>query len=258
MIRITSLPRVALLGMATLALGVLALRVRPMAPSEPTKETSTPTSAPRVAFNLLSASPSIDSARSTAGSSDASAAHAARDLSRRLRLLGTVLEKHPFAFIEDTLHGTSRRYWVNDTVASATVRQIHRGAVRLQTSYGHQVVLLLEPTLTGNAPEGRTESPRASRSPTDVSIQFRPQLNATDGAFEGLIVEALEPAALARRLGVEPGDLIQGVNGQRLLTPAQSLQVLKKAWRQPELALELRRDEQPLVRTLNLGAIQHK
>lgn len=256
MMPVSPLNRLALMGMTMLVLGVLAVRVGPGMPRRDTTIESSSTESPHVALNLLPASSSIDRARSTTARSDASTAQAAHDLSRRLRLLGTVLEARPFAFIEDTLQGTSRRYWVHDVVASATVQEIRRGAVRLQTAQGAQVILLLEPTAAAKASDLIPEASMASRSSTDVSIQFRPQLNATSGAFEGLVVEVLEPAPLARRLGIETGDLIQRVNGQRLLTPAQSLQVLKKAWRQPELALEFQRDEQTLSRTVSLRPFQ--
>jgi len=253
--RISSLTRLALLGTAAMVLGVLAVRIEPWVTRRDAPAEHSPAPPPRLTLELLPVAPSSDSARSAAGPK-ASAAPVAHELSRRLRLLGTVLDAHPFAYIKDTQQGTSRRYWLHDTVASATIQEIRRGAVRLQTAEGRQVVLLLEPTLAAGAPERTATSSVASRSPTDLSIRFHPQLNATDGAFEGLIVEALEPPLLARRLGLEPGDLIQRINGQRLLTPAQSLQVLKKAWRQPELALEIQRDEQTLTRTVSLRAFQ--
>ena len=247
--------RAALLGATTLVLGSLALRVPSwMAPrQDAVKNHVVPVTAPRVALELLPTDSSHVSVPARARV-EASAAEGARELSRRLRLLGTVLEDRPFAFIEDTLLQTSRRYWIHDTVASATVEAIHRGSVRLKTPRGEQLILLLEPTVTAKAPSIHPEASEASRASDALSIQFRPQLNATDGAFEGLVVEALQPPVLAQRLKIEPGDLIQTVNGQRLLTPAQSLQVFKKAWRQPELALKLQRGEQTFVRTFKLHA----
>jgi general secretion pathway protein C len=256
MIPSSPLTRLALMGVTMLTLGVLAVRVGPRMMSREAPGEPSPALASRVVLDLLPATSSVDRAPSTKGQLDPSAMRAAHELSRRLRLLGTVVEARPFAYIEDTLYGTSRRYWINDTVASATVHAIHRGAVQLRTAQGQHVVLLLEPTEATNAFEPSPDASKASRSPTNVSIQFRPQLSATSGAFEGLVVEVLEPASLASRLGIETGDLIQRVNGQRLLTPAQSLQVLKKAWRQPELALEFQRDERTLTQTVSLRAFQ--
>ena len=240
-----------------LVLGGLAVRVPSwMAPrQDAVKRNAAPVSAPQMVLEPvpMASTPRISA---PAARPEASAAEGARGLSHRLRLLGTVLEARPFAFIEDTLVGTSRRYWISDTVASATVQAIHRGSVRLQTSRGEQLILLLEPTLSSRAPDVSPEPVKGSSVSNRLSIRFRPQLTVTDGVFEGLKVEGIDPPALAQRLKIEPGDLIQTVNGQRLLTPAQSLQVFKKAWRQPELALELQRDGQPIERTVNLRGFQ--
>ena len=253
-----SLTHGLLIAMTTLVLGTLALRVPSwMAPrQEAATPDAAPVSAPRVTLEMLPTDSSPRVSAPAAARPDAAAAEGARELSHRLRLLGTVLEDRPFAFIEDTLARTSRRYWINDAVASATVEAIHRGSVRLKTARGEQLILLLEPTLTSKAPSVSPEASEARHTSGALSIQFHPQLNAADGAFEGLVVEALEPPVLAQRLKLEPGDLIQTVNGQPLLSPAQSLQVFKKAWRQPELALELQRDGQLLERTVNLRAFQ--
>jgi S1-C subfamily serine protease len=86
------------------------------------------------------------------------------------------------------------------------------------------------------------------RPSSGISLQVRPHLDPETGVFDGVAVEALEPPELAQQVDIRPGDVLRTVNGQRLLTPTQSVQVLKKAWQQSELSIELLRKQELLTK----------
>lgn len=180
-------------------------------------------------------------------------------LFQRFRLRGTVLGDPPLAFIEDTATGAVDRYRLHDALGAARITRIQRASVRL-THQGREMSLLFDGSSARPVPADL--SPRDPDHPTriraqdpaaQVSMAFVPRFSHTSGEFVGLAVEAINPARRLARLGLEPGDVIVTVNGQRLESVAQTLQVLKKAWRQDSLSLELLRGEQRLARSLRLA-----
>lgn len=178
------------------------------------------------------------------------------------RLLGTILDERPVAIIGEKATGKVRQYGINDHLGPATVKEIRRGSVRL-VAYGRDTVLLLDPSTSSLPPildpAAATVSiaAGASRDPrVPAAVQLRPQLSATTREFEGLALAVLDPPQLAQQLGLEAGDLIVAVNGQRLTSPQQTLQVLKKAWQGSSVRLEGMRDEGQFMQEMSLQHLE--
>ena len=243
------LSRFALVGGTTLLLGALCVRGLPRhaAPSGAPPAKSPPALlAPRLLSPAYAPQPPVGFSV-TQGMGETALA-----LSRRLRLLGTMLGASPLAMIQDTQARTTRAYTLHESVTSARLEEIHRGSARLVTSQGDSAVLFLESAGVESPLEVSDRPPllEARHARSGLTIQLRPAFGETDGVFQGLLIETLESPGLTRSLDLRPGDLLTAVNDQPLLTPAQSLQVLKKAWRQPKPTVTLERNGH----TLTLGS----
>ena len=59
----------------------------------------------------------------------------------------------------------------------------------------------------------------------------------------GLQISKLDEIPMAKVLGLQEGDILQRVNGQELTSKQKAFQVFRKAKTQPEIVLELIRDE---------------
>ena len=216
------------------------------APARPATATAHPLL--QLAVNATPASPAL---RVPPASFDSATAWPAPSLlGQRMRLVGTMVGNPPLALMERRETGAVTRYRIGDHVENATLKEIHRGSVRL-TDAGQDVVLFMEDGAAG-ADVGPPAAPRpenAVEATTVPAVQLTPRFTA-GGVFEGMELQRLQPAQLAQRVGLEPGDVIQTVNGQRLATVEQTLQVLKKAWQGPAVQLQLRRGNTPLSRTV--------
>ena len=69
-------------------------------------------------------------------------------------------------------------------------------------------------------------------------------------AYDRLGSALLDSPAIPFQLGLVPGDLIQQLNGQRLTSPEQALQVFKKAWQQATLEVSGLRGAEQFVSTI--------
>lgn len=238
-----------LLATALLVIGLLGIRYVP-------SQALAPLRAPGLELELAPTT-----LRSSAADATGVSASTAPELRPQdFRLLGTMLDERPVAIIGEQATGKVRQYGINDHLGPATVKEIRRGSVRL-VAYGRDTVLLLDPSMSSLLPildpaaatvsiaAGAFRDPRLS-----AAIQLRPQLNSTTREFEGLALAVVDPPTLAQRLGLEAGDLIVAVNGQRLTSPQQTLQVLKKAWQGAVVQVEGRRGEAPIVQSIPLGA----
>jgi hypothetical protein len=197
------------------------------------------------------------------------------DLAARLRLRGTAHLPEPLALIEDRQTSQLRTYAPSERVLDAHLAAVGEGSAWL--ARGDTLIhLQLADTPTPDGPDTATwqagsdaaassDGPAALNGQRDAptggpaivvpspsgrsALHLRPH-QARDGTFAGLAVEAPDAPAWLTRLGAREGDVLRAINGQRLTSPQQTLQLLRKAARQPHLALTLERDGQP--RTLQL------
>jgi type II secretion system protein C len=74
----------------------------------------------------------------------------------------------------------------------------------------------------------------------------------TDSGVEGLRLTGLDQIPAARQLGLEDGDVICAVNGQKLADPRKAFQVLKKVRSQQSVEIQLVRKGQNKTLSLDL------
>jgi hypothetical protein len=179
---------------------------------------------------------------------------------RPWRLVGTGVTDRPFAFIQDTTTARVGLYGIGQRVGHALVREIGASWARLDVA-GRGVVLMLESASGGAsaispAQDGGSGAARLAGAPglsaeqeVGFPVRVQPHLNPETSAFEGLVLESLPPA-VGGQVGLQPGDVLEHLNGQRLRTPSQALQVFKKAWQQPALEVGVRRGHERFVRRI--------
>jgi hypothetical protein len=183
-----------------------------------------------------------------------SQAAAPDDLASRLKLLGTGLTPEPAAWIQDRVTHQTGLYRKGEAILDARLAFIGSGMVWLERD-GTLTQLRLEGspsvTVTDRLSSGSvTDRPGSGsvdaslvRIPTPEGPFNLQMVIGEGGSFSGLSVESLEGARWLKRLGLQEGDLILAINGQRLVTPQQAAQVIRKAMHQPSPTLTLQRAE---------------
>ena len=178
-----------------------------------------------------------------------------QNLASRLTLLGTSLQPQMLAWIADRTTQQTRRYTPGDLVLDARLVRIARGNVWLERQ-GHWMQLRIESSDSATDPTSDPASRQPSESSPEPSISLATQsgkplmrvkpARSQERAFAGIWVESLNDSSSPwlSHLSLQQGDLIFSINGHRLLSPQQSLQVIRKAMRQAELAIALRRGEE--------------
>jgi general secretion pathway protein C len=172
-----------------------------------------------------------------------------------LVLLGTVSDDAGggFAVIEEKDKKKQDLYRIGDTVASARVVRILRGVVVLRVGSDDEVLSMEEPREPG--PEGQgQEASKASvvsvkKSDIDTALgdmskilteaRIRPYFTA--GKADGFLITRITPGSLFQQMGLENGDIIQGVNNQTLESPERLLELYKGLKDGSEITLNLKR-----------------
>lgn len=173
-----------------------------------------------------------------------------------LRLVGAIAGGRAAsrAVIENTKTKQTSPYKIGDSVASATIESIEADKVILLHN-GQQCVLrmqsgalapvLPEPPLK-ETPVVQVDqpTPRSSRFGyvEDLFRQATFEPYVQDGQTEGLKITGLEKIPMAKAIGLRNGDVVQSVNGQRLISKQKAVQVLKKARTQSQMNMQLLRD----------------
>ncbi len=170
--------------------------------------------------------------------------------------------------IQDTQNNTTGVYKIGDKVASATVAAIRRDAVILQ--YQGRPLVLRQQAGQGEGPGrdakgGQQNAQGAGRKAEDsTALSSVPQDSSSGSAragymtdlfrtaniepfvknnqTEGLKITGLEDLPMAGLLGLQNGDIVQSINGQRLTSKQKAFQVLMKARTQSNVDIQLLRD----------------
>lgn len=174
----------------------------------------------------------------------------------KLALLGTVSDDAGggFAVIEEKDAKKQDLYRIGDTVASARVLRILRGVVVLRVG-GEDEVLSMEEPREAQPGEGRgRESSKASvvsvrKSEIDTALgdmskilteaRIRPYFTA--GKADGFLITRIKPGSVFQQIGLENGDIIQGVNHQALESPERLLELYQGLKDGSEITLNLKR-----------------
>ena len=175
-----------------------------------------------------------------------------------LALLGTVTGTGPggFAVIEEKDSKIQDLYRVGDTVASAEILRIMRGLVVLRVA-GEDEILSMEDEDPGRK-GGSEGGPAATSQASVVSVKkseiegalgdmskilmearIRPYFSA--GKADGFLITRIKGGSVFEKLGLENGDIIQGVNNQAMESPDRLLELYRGLKDGSQIVLNLKR-----------------
>ncbi len=174
----------------------------------------------------------------------------------KLALLGTVSDDAGggFAVIEEKDAKKQDLYRIGDTVASARVLRILRGVVVLRVGSEDEVLSMEEPRDSQPGEGQGREASKASvvsvrKSEIDTALgdmskilteaRIRPYFTA--GKADGFLITRIKPGSVFQQIGLENGDVIQGVNNQALESPERLLELYNGLKDGSEITLTLKR-----------------
>ncbi|MFZ5563443.1 MAG: type II secretion system protein GspC [Thermodesulfobacteriota bacterium] len=190
-----------------------------------------------------------------------------------LKLMGTIsgLGEKSCAIIERTRERQQGLYKAGDTVESATVKHILRKKVVLTLNGVDEVLEMTEESITDGARPGglppvrrggpaervtekaasvrnvtlnRSEVEGAFNNVNDLmqSVRIRPHF--TDGKPDGLSLDSVAPESIFQEMGLQSKDVIVGVNGKKISTVDDCMEVYKSLSEASAVVLEVNRDGQ--------------
>lgn len=181
-----------------------------------------------------------------------------------LTLLGTVAggQDFDYAVIEETDKKKQGLFRVGDTVASATIVKIMRGRVVLRVEGKDEILSMEEKTGTDEKQDTGNTAPQTGgpvvvrkaeidEALTDVGqllSQARIQPFFFGGKSSGFIISRIKKGSIFQKMGMQNGDIIQGVNGQPIKSPDELMELYSglKAGSAIDLSIKRRGKEQDL------------
>jgi len=182
----------------------------------------------------------------------------------KLTLLGTVSGSVDFDYAVIEEEGTRKQglFRTGDTVAGAAVKKIMRTRVILRVGDKDEILAMEEKKKDG-APVQRTAQQTVASGPPrkitvdkdvidealeDVSkimtqVRVRPYFSG--GKPDGFMVSRIAPDSLFQQMGLQNGDVIQGVNGEPLGSPKDVLEMYGKLESGSEITLNIKRRGRP-------------
>ncbi|UCG64249.1 MAG: PDZ domain-containing protein [Deltaproteobacteria bacterium] len=162
--------------------------------------------------------------------------------SLKIDLLGTAVgdEQDGFAVIEEGRKKKQGLYKVGDSVQGATVKRILRGKVVLRVNGKDEILTMKEEPASSGEPEypsrpaaGREATVVVKRSEVNESLknvhqllsQARIRPHFRDGVAAGLAISNIKPRSIFARMGLQNGDIVQGLNGRNIQTPDDVMEV---------------------------------
>jgi general secretion pathway protein C len=200
----------------------------------------------------------------------------------QLKLHGTIAGDPDLAcaVIEDTTTKIYGSYKTGDVVQGAQIEKIERNRVVLMRGDQEEVLEVsfaetsARPTKSSTitiASSGQRSLEGAVNviSPTQFEINRRALIAKiggveailrrtkvtpylVDGEVEGLQINGLEGMSMARFVGLQDGDVIQKVNGQKLSSLQKAFQVFRKVRTQPSVNIELLRGDEKETLTFDM------
>jgi len=189
-----------------------------------------------------------------------------------LTLMGTIsgLGKDSYAIIEQTRERRQDLYKVGDTVENATVKMILRKRVVLTVNGVDEVLEMADALFADDAGSSRFNPAPLDRRASAVaraasvrnvtlnrgemesafnnindlmrSVRIRPHF--TNGQPDGLSLESVAPDSIFQEMGLRSKDVIVGVNGKKISTVDDCVEVYKSLSDASAVVLELNRDGQ--------------
>jgi general secretion pathway protein C len=158
-----------------------------------------------------------------------------------LALLGTVSGTggFDFAVIEEKNKKKQGLFREGDAVAAATIIRIMRGMVVLRVD-GRDEILKMEEgdqrsEVRGQRAEGRgvknvikvkkTDIDNAFKNMQEMLTQVRIRPNFSSGKSDGFMVSRIKPGSIFQKMGMQNGDIIQGVDNQPIKSPDEMMKL---------------------------------
>jgi len=190
-----------------------------------------------------------------------------------LKLWGTVsTEKeesgHARAVIEDTQSREQGLYKVGDGIQKATIIEIFRNSVILDVNGRKEKLITEEEKIAGNnrpafpeadipeknkpepLPNGavslkRSQVDDALKNINDIMSQVRIEPVFKDGKPDGVMLANIESASILKKMGLRIGDVITGINGQKIDSMDNALSFYESLSSGEKLSLQLKRRGRP-------------
>jgi len=182
----------------------------------------------------------------------------------KLKLWGTVTGDggRTYAVIEEKKERKQNLYRTGDTIQNATVKMILRQRVVL-TVDGKDEILAMEEMLSRKT--GRRIAKKATRQPVkrpkharsiaikrsvmenavqnlnDLMKQVRIRPHFRDGKPDGLSLTGIRPSSIFRRMGLRNGDIIMGVDGEKIVSVDDALKFYKRLKSSSGMNLQIKR-----------------
>lgn len=173
----------------------------------------------------------------------------------KIKLLGTIVgpPELSFAIIQDSVKKKQDLYGVGDKVAGATVKQINSGEVVIAVG-GRQEVLLMEE----DKDDRKSSSSRSRRSDRDYTVKrgeindaigninhLMTQVNVRphfeNGKPAGLMLRRIKDGSIFKRMGLEDGDVIKGVNDEEIKDTEDVLSLYRTMKDSQAVTLQIKR-----------------
>ena len=165
----------------------------------------------------------------------------------KIALLGTVAgdRQHAYAVIEETDKRKQGLYKTGDSIKGAMVKKILRGKVILRVGDKDEMLAMKEPS-SGKGGKGAVAGPGGSAAASStISVsrseirnslkninrlltQARIRPHYKDGRPDGLSVSRIRPGSLFSKLGINNGDVVQGINGRAIKGPDDIMSFYQK------------------------------
>ncbi len=169
-----------------------------------------------------------------------------------LRLLGTILGEPAIAHIEDLASKKEGSYKVGDIISGAKIVEIQLGKVILERDGQRELLVFVyggkERAITEISPTERIVSKKGVLKEIGYDInktltmaKVTPRFNFMSRKFSGFKIDDIQKGSIAERAGLENGDVVEIVNGQKLSSPQKAIQIFRKVRKQSRVDLDLLR-----------------
>lgn len=187
-----------------------------------------------------------------------------------LKLKGTIVVEglDSLCIIQDIATQKEEVYKKGDIVGGSEIVQIKRDHVVLKTPSGlaslivyggislpgvsSQVSELVKQVASNRWSFSRDELTKVVSSPNELLAQVKvtPYLEA--GQVRGFRLDDVKRGSLAESLGVRSGDIIKGVEGQRLDGVERAIEIYKEVKDRPIISVEVERGGRPITLTYEI------
>jgi general secretion pathway protein C len=184
----------------------------------------------------------------------------------------------PIAIVEDTRAGKNYWYKVGDTLGGGRIVEIKRGAVVLEIKGSKFLFGMPEGAVAGTETAAITGGKEAPEVPietgtkvgdnkwdlkidTAVNIltkagkiikdaRIRPYFAI--GRAAGVRVDRIKDRSVIKKMGIEDGDIIKGVNGFGLASPTKVFEAYRKYKKSNLIEVQVLRNNEPTTLTYNI------